>query len=208
MMMSTYRDCFRHPVPGHVGDEVQTDCFQKMMKEEYMPTLEKWKDSEADTEFLQRLADQCRALQSMSHSDENRSKTEYRLKYTGEKGTVFKRREIAIQDKEGLIKMDLRHRNYSRVPVGSIYEMDSWEIEASKEREREMRRKMVAQVLKQKELCEQAARCEYTPYNLCIYKPRPEITEVQRLFRIQNMASGRKWASEYRQAFVHGKKAA
>merc|ERR1712118_281182 len=116
----------------------------------------------------------------------------------GKVGHVNARRQLQLQDKEGFIKTDLRHRNYSRVPVGSIYEMDSWEIEASMERERFEREQLAQYEREMEELGRNTALRKHNRVNLCLYtRGEPGPTEVQRLFRLQNMR-GDKWVSEYR----------
>jgi hypothetical protein len=212
-MMSTYRDSFRDPDPPHRENKNKAPCFQRVLKPEYLEVLDKWQDDEADEEYMKKFADGCRAVQSMQTYATKHRLTEYTGKYRGEVDphlSLFKQREVNIKDREGMINLDLRHRNYSRIPVGSIYEMDSWEMEASKEREREIERKMRDQVRQQEQMCADAKAKKFHPVNLCMYTDtnnvREGLTEVQRLFRIQNLAN-RKWTSEYRQAFIGRKQA-
>jgi len=138
---------------------------------------------------------------------ELKNKTEYTREFTKKHGAVQARRTVQIEDQEGFIKTDLRHRNYSRVPVGSIYEMDSWEIEASKEREALEHAQLEEYKKHMAELGRKTRDHVHERMNLCLYTRAPDgPTEVQRLFRLQNMR-GDKWLSEYRGAYTGSRKA-
>jgi hypothetical protein len=166
-----------------------------------------WQEQEPDVNQLQKVADSCRAINSLIRSEAVKGQTEYRTEFTVKHGHVQAKRSVQLEDKEGFIKTDLRHRNYSRVPVGSIYEMDSWEIEASNERDRQEREQLRQYELQMADLGKRTAQKQHDRVNLCMYTRAAEgPTEVQRLFRLQN-ARGDKWVSEYRGAYLGARKA-
>merc|ERR1719281_956818 len=205
-MTSTYTDAYTgigaiEPVRAH------TECFRNVIRPELLEHIHAWQAQEPDVNQIQKVADGCRAINSLIRRQELKNKTEYTREFTKKHGAVQARRTVQIEDQEGFIKTDLRHRNYSRVPVGSIYEMDSWEIEASKERERFEREQLLQYEKDMAELGRKTANRQHTRVNLCLYtRGDPGPTEVQRLFRLQNMR-GDKWVSEYRGAYTGSRKA-
>jgi hypothetical protein len=182
-----------------------------VIKPEYQEHIQAWQEQEPDENLVAKVQDSARAITSLKSTAEESCKTEYKSAYKPTHGKQIAKRTVQLQDKEGFIKTDLRHRNYSRVPVGSIYEMDSWEIEASNKRDREEALRMAEFEKEAIKLGERAAKGLYEQANLVMYVPASQRptgpSEMQRLFKIQSMGTGRKWMSEYRTAFLGGRKA-
>lgn len=117
---------------SHPGPAVQksvlrsSEAFQKVWKPDKQEELKQWKAS-ANDENIQQLADLCRGI--CSAGDGHTS--EYKKRFQTVSGARTPRLEpLAIGS------MD---KNVSRVPIGSIYRTDPWELEASGKREVEMK---------------------------------------------------------------------
>lgn len=163
-------------------------AFAKVWRPECVEGLERWKAAGAGEKRVKALAEKCRGLYSVWNRMAG-PKTHYRSMYT--KKSLGKHAKIT------------KDRNRSEVPIGSIYSIDPWELEASEQRVTELMEKLretkEGQVKMQTHMFRPKEEKQLVTYSAAASSIR-ESSEVKACFSICARATGR---SEYRTKFQY-----
>lgn len=162
------------------------EAFKKVWRDEHVADLERWKASTSPKK-IKALAERCRGLQSI-WTRAMGPRTEYRSRFTKMKTTAAVR---ATKD-----------RNRSEVPIGSIYSIDPWELEASEIRTKQLIAGLATVAEKQDKMRDHKNQSK-DHMQLVAYIPDATkrvqgSSELKACFHITTRATGR---SEYRSRF-------
>lgn len=166
-----------------------TAAFAKVWREDCVSGLERWKAAGAGEKRVKALAEKCRGLYSVWNRLAG-PKTHYRGQFQHRKGVT----------KQARITKD---RNRSEVPIGSIYSIDPWELEASEQRVTELMGKLrntkETQEMMKTHMFRPKEEKQLVTYSSAASSIR-ESTEVKACFSICARATGR---SEYRTKYQY-----